>query len=138
MIKVPKFMRNMPFLRCSKQMPFGIHGKVLLHQGSLWPENQCERCGFIDMEDNWHLRLVEEVFDPRKDRDMARSDLTDHEVELMGETPKAYKIHYVKIGQDELQEVWVPKSVAEIYRDGHSGPHTMTCPEWKAIELGLV
>lgn len=67
---------------------------------------------------------------------MSRSDLVDLEVYLRRETDRAYGI----ADPDKPGNIiWLPKSQCEI--EGGDPPSklaTLTCPEWLAIEKGLV
>jgi len=63
-----------------------------------------------------------------------KSNLVDLHVCLHHETEKAYKVSLT--GEDE-DAVWVPKSVAEMERQGGT-QYTMTIPEQTAIDKGLV
>jgi hypothetical protein len=62
-----------------------------------------------------------------------RSDLIDITVSVIVETEKAWLV------TDTIPEkgVWVPKSQAEIEPAATGGLHTLTLPEWLAIEKGL-
>lgn len=62
---------------------------------------------------------------------MTRSDLVDISVTLVHETDKAWLLD---LGDDE--EVWIPKSQAELERNGRGW--TLTCPEWLAMDKGLI
>lgn len=64
---------------------------------------------------------------------MTRSDITDITVHLHVETDKAV---FVSDTGDKADAVWLPKSQIEIEPDGAT--HTVSLPEWLAIEKGLV
>lgn len=61
------------------------------------------------------------------------SELVDLAVEKHHETDKAWLVSDTGRGDDG---VWIPKSQAELVEEG--GCFTLTCPEWLAIEKGLV
>lgn len=67
------------------------------------------------------------------DDEVSKSDLHDLTVILHRETDKAW---LVSDDGDVKNGVWVPKSQAEISRDG--GVWTLTCPEWLAKEKGFI
>jgi len=60
------------------------------------------------------------------------SKLTDIVAELRHETSRAYLIW------DGAQQVWLPKSMVEMYDNGHAKPKQFTLPEWLAKEKGLI
>lgn len=62
-----------------------------------------------------------------------KSDLVDIEVQLHHETEKAWLVSDTGNSKDA---VWIPKSQAELEQFGDG--HTITCPEWLAIEKGLI
>lgn len=62
-----------------------------------------------------------------------KSDLIDLAVEIHHETEKAW---LVSDDGDKEKAVWVPKSQAQIETKGRA--HTLTCPEWLAVNKGLL
>lgn len=62
-----------------------------------------------------------------------KSDLVQVEVQLHHETEKAWLI---SDDGERDNAVWVPKSQAELRRKGQH--HELECPEWLAIDKGLV
>ena len=65
----------------------------------------------------------------------AQSEIVDIDVELLAETPSAFKVKSINTGK----EAWVPQSLAEydgssrVYRIG-----TLTLPRWAAEQKGLI
>ena len=58
---------------------------------------------------------------------MPKSELFDVAVNVVGETPKAWRL------SDGVKTEWVPKSQVEQNDDG-----TFTMPEWLAKEKGFI
>lgn len=65
---------------------------------------------------------------------MTRSDLVDLTLQLHADTPRAI---LVSDDGDSANAVWLPKSQIE-FETKASGIVEVTCPEWLAIERGLV
>lgn len=62
-----------------------------------------------------------------------RSDLIDVAVVLLRETDKAW---HVDGGGNA--PIWIPKSQCELERDPNGKTWTLTCPEWLAMDKGLI
>lgn len=62
-----------------------------------------------------------------------RSDLVEVGVQLHHETDKAW---LVSVTGEKKDAVWVPMSQAELHQKG--GSHVLECPEWLAVDKGLV
>lgn len=66
---------------------------------------------------------------------MAKSDLVDIDVQKLHETARAV---LVTTGLPD-DAVWLPRAQVEIVKhDSMPGLHTVTMPEWLAIDRGLV
>lgn len=64
---------------------------------------------------------------------MTRSNIIDVTVQLHHETDKAVLVSETG---DKKDAVWLPKSQVEIEAEG--GAHTVTLPEWLALDKGLI
>ena len=74
-------------------------------------------------------------------RGSGRSDLHDVKVELIHETDRAWLVSDGTEQDGEKVKVWVPKSQAELDRDGVARSMnlwTLTAPEWLLKEKGLL
>ena len=63
-----------------------------------------------------------------------KSDVIDIDVQLLHETEKAVLV------TDSVPEkgIWLPRSKIEIEETGIGGIHTVTLPEWLALDKGLI
>lgn len=66
-----------------------------------------------------------------------RSDLIDLAVRVHHETPGKHGAFLVSTDGKAKNAVWVPKSQTEL-APGSKGMAVLTCPEWLAIDKGLV
>lgn len=62
-----------------------------------------------------------------------KSDLVECAVQLHHETARAW---LVSDDGERDGAVWIPKSQAEI--EEKNGHHELTCPEWLALDKGLI
>ncbi|MFH5773548.1 hypothetical protein ACHFJ0_04795 [Paracoccus sp. NGMCC 1.201697] len=63
-----------------------------------------------------------------------KSDIIDIDVQLLHETEKA-----VLVTLDVPDNgVWLPRSKIEIEETGIAGIHTVSLPEWLALDKGLI
>lgn len=63
-----------------------------------------------------------------------KSDIIEIDVQVLHETEKAVLV------TDSVPEkgVWLPRSKIEIEPTGIGGIHTVTLPEWLALDKGLI
>lgn len=67
---------------------------------------------------------------------MSRSSLEDVTVDLVHETDKAWLVTDGTMRDGKRVEVWIPKSQAELERNGKAW--TLTAPEWLLTDKGLL
>ena len=60
-----------------------------------------------------------------------KKELYDISVELVHETPKAWRV------SDGKSEEWIPKSQAELSRE-NDGTYTLTAPDWLLKAKGFI
>jgi hypothetical protein len=67
-----------------------------------------------------------------------RSDLEEVTVELVHATDKAWLVTDGRVVGGKRVDVWIPKSQCELERDPGKASYTLTAPEWKLKDVGLL